>query len=692
MATPLIKTLQSQGGTFYGFSSAGRDLTRAAFNENLKFEFSKFALGKLPDVRVPTHKENYLQFRTIDGAIFNGLNGDDNVNLAESLQNYALNIETIILNDDDYDDTLLASVSERVFFKWLKEIGGIRYREANTTNEKNPAVTDARYVEEDTVSVGSQRYENVIKYISEIDVVNSVNKNGQTYTEVYINVPTRVGGTPKILFKTLEDANYYGSQIITEGNEENISGRGDSTIHPSGNSFKAFYDYDAAVSYTDADANWHGSTVTDAYFTDPAFDDPSSTEITKTQTDYSGVDAFSDINYLRSNLDGVTIDWEANDYIGIVNDANITTIQEFNSSLSAVNEFEFNFILVYYDLYDKSTPEDRATNLYGVIFLDNITPDATGGLIAPSKKIKPNSITGLNGNAYGLKMNFKFDQSIDNASVELIVNDYNQFGMDLFIDASVQLQEAARTLLNTQVQFEDVVNRVNDLENLVFTSENVTELRSRVNTLESQITAANLALADSETILDLIGQNSDRIQEIFAGNLPATVTFNTEVFKSGDGVTVDKSVPNKIKFQNTNQQYAINEMYEESTFSTLINSGNPLNLNQNVINAYVKLEKFTNLFRVNVSNDALSNVRIRIDDLGNRFKEGQSIKFAFDTELSLNSKSIIFFTDKENRFEFGELSYQMGSISASDLITNKPIIEITCLDEVNYTFAIDILR
>jgi hypothetical protein len=156
MATPLIRTLQPQGGTFYAFTSAARDLSKTLNNDQIKFQFSKFALLNIPDVSVPQQKQNYIQFRTIDGAIFNGLSGDDNINLSESFQNYALNLESVIMADDDYDSSLKRTVSERVFFKWLKEIGALRFREA-LSSEKNPVITSKRFVEENNSLSGQIR-------------------------------------------------------------------------------------------------------------------------------------------------------------------------------------------------------------------------------------------------------------------------------------------------------------------------------------------------------------------------------------------------------------------------------------------------------------------------------------------------------------------------------------------------------
>jgi len=692
MATPLIRTIQASGGSFYAFASGARDLTRTNNNPQLKFEFSKFALLNLPDIQTPVQSQNYLQFRTVDGAIFKGVDADDNINLAESFQNYALNLESLLLADDDYTSSLKQTVSERVFFKWLKELGALRFRESNQS-EKNPAITDKRFVEEDTQTSGTRRYQRVVEYVGNIDAINHVDKGGEAYQEIYINVPTRVGNTPTVLFKALSDQNYQPSMVISPGNSEFILGRSASSIHPAGLSMLAFYDYDSPVIYSDTDANWHGSIKADSYFTEPTtFEDPSNLLITKYQSDYGGgVDPFTDVTYLRSKLDGISIDFEGDSYTDIVVDPNIAVLQEYNSVTKSKN-FQFNVILVYYDIYETSNPDNRATNLYGVLFLNNITPTTQGGFIERYKKIKPNDITGLNGNSYGFKINLKQDTSIDNAAIVTVINDYNTFSMDLFLDVSAQMQEAVKVLYQTQANFYDVINRVNGLENSIYTSENVTELKARVDDLEASLQNANLAFANSTAIIDLIGKNSDDIQSIVSGNIPVNLQYNTDVLRSGDGILIDKSVPNKIKITNQNQKYIINQLYEESTFENVINSDNLLDLNQTNISSYMKLKLFTNMVRINVENSALGNLKIFIDDQGIRFKEGQVVRFVFDTPLAINGKNIVFYTDKLNKFGQGALNKVIGTVAAIDLSGQKPIIELTCLDEVNYTFAVDVLR
>ena len=401
--TPLIRTPQADGGTFYTFSSSAKDLSRTLNNDELKLVFSKFVLLNLPDMdRLdPTtfsQYQNYMQFDTIDGSIWNGgLKGDPNVNFTESLQNYALNLEELIISDVNYDNTTNLSVSERVFFKWLKETGAMRFREA-TVLEKASSITTPRFVEEDEVTSGTRQYRRVVRYIGEIDIVNNVDKAGEAYTELYINVPTEVGRTPTILFDSISDTNYQPSLKI-QGKDEYIMGRNSATVHPQGLDIFAYYDYDQQLQgagpagYTDPDADWMGLgpatsvNAADAYFTEPTtFTSALNADIRKYPADYNNPSGYSGSAYVRSQLDGISVDFNPNDYQQIVQDGTISTIPQFNGT-DLAESFEFNSVLVYYDMVDLSDSSKTKTNLYGILILDNITPTTDGGYIQRYPKI-----------------------------------------------------------------------------------------------------------------------------------------------------------------------------------------------------------------------------------------------------------------------------------------------------------------
>jgi hypothetical protein len=693
MATPLIRIPQVSGGVFYAFASASKDLSKTFNNDQLKFQFSKYALLNIPNIQVPQHKENFIQFLTIEGALIanqGSPNADNNVNLAESFQNYALNLEALLMADNDFDTSLKRSVSERVFFKWLKEIGALRFRNATST-EKSVSAPANLFVEEDTATSGTQRYTRVVEYLGDIDVTNNVDKGGQAYTEIYFNVPTKVGNTPVVLFNSISDANYMPNMVVTN-NSEYIYGRNSSTIQPDGLSTSAFYDQDTIPpSLTNSPGAWwwYPENTSNSYFTEISFNDITTDEISKTDTDYTF--PFTTLNYLRNKLDGISLDWTSDDYYDIAVDPKISTIQEYNSSTKASN-FAFNAILIYYDLYNTSSPDERATNLYGVIFLDNITDTPTTGYIQRFEKFKPNKITGLNGNSYGLKLNLNFDTSVDNSTIETIINDYSQFSMDLFIDASVQLQESTRVLIESQNQVIELNDRVNQLELMIFSNEDLTEVRNRITALEAQVNNAQLAFSSSTSLIDLIANTNDTITQIVNGTIPVNLQYNVDVLRNGTGVLLDKSTPNRVKINNIVQAFNVNLIYSDSNYNTLINSTAPLNMNvTGGVKAYLRLEEFTNMVRIHTVNTVQSDLKIYIDDSAIKFKEGQSVRFSFDTTLNMNGKNLIIYTDASNRFGAGALGLVIATVATND-ISSKPIFELTCLNETEYTFAIDILR
>ena len=151
-----------------------------------------------------------MQFQAIEVPVFAGLIATPSLEI--SFQNYCLNFESTVLSDPNYDPNLKKTVSERVFWKWLKEIGAVRFRDANANevvaslDQVNTSIIDGfpysekRWTEEDDYLTGNgspiPRYERVVKYIGECDIVNSVQNNVNSYSEVYIHVPTNDGATP----------------------------------------------------------------------------------------------------------------------------------------------------------------------------------------------------------------------------------------------------------------------------------------------------------------------------------------------------------------------------------------------------------------------------------------------------------------------------------------------------------------
>jgi hypothetical protein len=320
--TPFIRPLQVQGGTFYAFSSSAEDLSFTFNNSVNKFKFSKFALLNIPDINSGDPLGNSIKLNAPDSAFLdyansagNIITGNANIDFSQSFQSYCLNFETTVLSTDNYNADLKQNVSERVFFKWLKELGAIRYQPASSdqvvsTLDQNTVITvnnlpstQKRYVEGDpsggtgSFGLSGSTYNRVVQYVGNLDIVNSVKNNNNTYSEVYVNVPTKDGNTPTVLFKNVVDENYYPDFQWTNNpsdplDKEYLTGRSYDELNPSGLTNLAIFDDDVlgspTVTFSDTtngstgDGNWYSPRDTaNTYFTDSSFTDPTSLIIDK---------------------------------------------------------------------------------------------------------------------------------------------------------------------------------------------------------------------------------------------------------------------------------------------------------------------------------------------------------------------------------------------------------------------------
>jgi len=652
MATPLIRIPQEQGGTMYAFSSSARDLTRAYYNPDVVFEYSKFALLDLPVVATPSGEStnNYIQFTNLfeggpvsGGGLAPGYDEnptDDNANrrFAETFQNYALNLENFILSDDDFDDSLYASDSEKIFFKWLNHIGAFRTKPA--TSQEVVSGISAVVEEDDSVQTGSE-YSKVVKYLGNIDVSNDKNYAGDTYNEVFVNVPSYVGYTPDVLFKS---SDYNTTDSLYQPLAE-INGRAGQD-HPDSN---------------------------------------------------IGLGSLADSNDGTINIDpngtyNYGIDWDSSHYSKIATDKKLNNLLDYSKR---GGDFRFNAIAVYYDVYSKSNPLNRSTNLYGFILLDNFKndPGSTGWYIPELSKYKPNEITGLNGNAFALKLNVKFNSSLDNVGIEKNINDYSTFSMDIFFDSTSSLENAAKVLADATHSHNKLNTRLDNLESLFLTSVNTENLATKVAALETSLEDAALNYKNSGSVLDMISSTNKRLNQIINGEIPTEVQYNTDVIGAGQGISVDKSNKNKIKLHNSNYGYVLNDVHEydytSNTVLDKIDSSDQLNpVDFTSRGIWTRIKGYENLVRIYLEEETFSsNLNIYLDDSGTSFKLGQTVKLVFRTPISnLNNKAINIYTDKKNGWIL------KGTISTSDLLSKKPYVELICVDEINKTFELDIIR
>ena len=603
-----------------------------------------------------------------------------------------------------------------MFFKWLKEIGGIRYQPANSTqvssllNQTNITYSEGlplnqiRWVEGDptagtTGSYGltGATYNRVVQYIGNLDIVNSVKNNNNTYSEVYVYVPTKDGNTPTVLFKNVLDQNYYPDFSWTNNpadplNDEYLQGRAYDELNPSGLTNLAIFDDDVVGAPTatyvntangaSGSGNWYSPrAIANTYFTDQLFTDPTALVLTKS---YNAISQ----TYVRTKLDSIGIDFDPDSYQQIVSDPSISTLEEF-SSTSAAQDFQFNCVLIYYDVYDPANPIDSATNLYGVLFLDDVQDQGASIYGIPTlSKYKPNIVTKLNGNSYGFKINLKFDVDIDQTGVEQAINDYSPFSLSMFMDSMNVLQDATSTLNNTASIYASLESRVSSLENLALTSDTAFNLDLRINNLENSLAANQAIFNNTQSIMGLINQNYELIRALINGQTSVEISYNLNLVKQGTGIIVDRSVPNELIISNDNQAYNLGSDNGAVTLSTSSN---------NVIDLRI-YGNYTKHVNNGTPITLTSDLTVRINDYRVKWRKGQVYRFGFGDQIYPGDYSVNFLTDSEGLYPLSNPSgvpYSNVIISLDDTdFASKdyqPVIDIVCIDPENLVFQVDMI-
>ena len=716
MIAPLIKPIRVQGGTFYTFSSASEDLGLSFNDSQNKFRFSKFTLLNIPNIGNPILGQNLMNFSNSPGG-YSSIDGAKTLNdyLAESFQNYCLNLEAMISSSPNYDTNLDRTVSERVFFKWLKETGAIRFREAGVGAEQSSASYGVHFVEEDE----STTYSRVIKYIGDINILNTVKNNANAFSEVYIYIPTSQGNTPVVMFKSVDDANYGVSQLFTNTpanplNNEFIFGRTSTTVQPAGLSIQAFFDSDtnaftvldpfgatADFYYFNPTLNsyeiqgspgfswWYSNPVANSYFTEAG----SFIDTTNDRLKISSVN--KEIEFTRSRLDGITMEFDPAVYAGIGVGGSVTDFGTYNES-AAAQTFDFNAVLIYYDLYNPSTGAIGATNLFGILFLDNVDLLSTGGGYIPRlTKYKPNAFTGDNGNSYAFRINLKFDVNTQDTSIETSINDYNPYSLELYMDALNKMVESYDILLQNNAIVTSLQDQVAELETLVLTGSGVSDLQAQIDAINTTLENNKAIFSNNANLVSLIQKNYEEITNIYKNFTSVQMSYNIDLLNGGPGIFVDKTSPGSVKFVNTNQMFSIGTKPIVSIASDFTINATSYSFIHNLIN-------FTNYLKITDGSTSLPyvvdrDVIVYINDSNFAWQAGQSMRFSFKYGLDLSNANgnfnFIVYTDATDKLNTGfPYSAEAAYVTYLDFENkgNSPIIEVVCIDPTTYQFAVDI--
>ena len=738
---PLIKPIQTQKGMFYTFQSSLEDLSLTFNNNTNKFRFSKFALLRIPEIGIPTTlaKDNRTQFLAVgETPIIDGLSANQNINLAKSFQNYALNLETLLISQDAYQREKKLNVSERVFWKWLKETGAIRWREANSTEVISTLPADENRWAEDWGDASSTSYDRVVKYIADIDVINSVRNKENSYSELYIHVPTNVGSSPTVLFNSIADVNYHPGMLVVNSpgdplDIEYLAGRHYNDTHPfAGMDLVAYYDLDSdaasqkisdvtntVINWTSVTSSynsvsnptgvgfwWGANQLVNSYHTDQAAyygaltgTSASSSSAIKTQKIYKkNASPVRSVEYLRSTLDGVVIDFDLASYRVVEQNSNINSLAQLNDSVGN-SDFEFNAILVYYDVFDPvpvagSSEPASATNLYGVYFLNKVEQAGVDFIIPMITKEKPDPINKTNGNAFAFKVNLKFDTSIEDVAVEKSVNDYSTVGLDLFLDVLTEFRRLQTKFNDKLAELETLKIDVDSAKQALLNTSGLDELAVRVSQLETTVSASTEAFSEATAIMDLIRNLTKQLDDLHNNRTSIQLSYNLAPFRKGYGIVLDKSIAGQMTIASDVQAYS--NMSQIDLSNTNINVAGITTLTLGISNTYYKHYKPISQNNVNPATWTLtSDQTIKLDDSVFKWRKGQVVRLIIDSQIVTNNYSIYIKTDADNASnQVAAYSVTIDTLTQADFPTNygrtgRPIIEITCTDPINFIFQVD---
>ncbi len=594
--TPFVKRMRTNGGTIFSFSSAVEDVGININEKNNVVKMSHFALINVPKIDEPdSSTQNVFNVGAIPGAFKYDQGSasikDGRVLIAESFQNYALNLETNLLNLADYDPTLQNTVSERVFWKWMKETGAIRW-------DYDPS----GYWVEELDADGSAGYNSVVKYTGLITAGNIRQDTFGTFNETYILVPTSHGQT-RPYFKQTEDANYFHGMEIpgTENGSVRILGRDDYLQpHPDGLSYNSYYDFidssillqaESGVDWdTSYDASLGGLTPGwwySAYNVNPSYDrqylidssDYILSEVYTTSLQYK--DGGNEINFQRSNVDCLELLWDLDTLKSLFNDSALT-YDKMAIEYAINDNFDFNSILLYYSVYNSTEDTLLATNLLGVVFIDAPSGNSSdiglgAGILIPSLEKIQSTINGF-GTAYSFRMNIKTDNMVDDTQaliVDMATSD--QLYAEDWNEAFSQLGEAVNILSQNNATISFISDQYVNLAN------NQTQIKNQIQALTFSVNNISRNIAGPVNNIPM-----------FAGVDADDPLIESSIYMSFGKVGIGITEPDYLLHVNGSAKVddiTIENAIRDTSGNVLLGYGSPLQLgastNERAISMYV---------------------------------------------------------------------------------------------------------
>ena len=490
--TPLLRPLREQGATLYVFPSATEDIGLNINNGTTGVALSHYALMNF------NSNNTKFDFSTSQSLL----------DLAKSLQNYAMNFETAVLNQPNYNFQEPYTVSEHVFWRWVEHI---QKTDSNVFNETEIGTTGL-YREMNYKSSDTNR---LVQCFGSIDAGNSLSTDFGMFNETYVNIPTSYGNGPVFFRKVTNNPNFVAGSTVAASSK--IEGRND-------------------------DVGYLGSINSEF--------DSNETNNYSIKTPYEIVKDVQSIQAALRTLSGdSTLSISSYDDVNIDADGILKTITESNGSvfpydMSEKCEFKFNAILLYYSIYDLNDVYKQAiaTNLFGIVFLNNTS--SAPFLTPMTKKKSYNGKSNDNayfGNSYSFRINIKTLSVYDNTDAKIDDNTTTTSAYSVDFNDVISNLNRAIDSMNTNIQ---TTRAIQDNYMRILTYYN--EAKEKIESIEVKL---NNKLSDG--ISDAIVQISSDIDDQITARLVELGLIDTSNLSSDMTETINEGSSQTVQTYGT---------------------------------------------------------------------------------------------------------------------------------------------
>lgn len=453
-SAPLLSKLRDKGSTFYTFSSAINDIDKTLLDSNIKMAPSKFICMNIPQwKRSDTEYSIFEEYENI------GLPNqtDPNIVLPKVIQNYIEN--ALALHYPHLEGNSLQTVTESIFWNMMQRMGCLTLTEDST--EIHDGVPYSVFKEYEGLS-------SLVKYVGDVNILNHVTKDGQSYSELFLHIPQQAQFMPNVYWRDTGfklDSNF----IPTESGPYYTVGLED---HPTDNT-KAIYDTDD-LKYDFSTQ----STRTGIYFDKNKYPEPSDPK----------------------------------------------------------ENFDFNAILLYYDIWSDLDKTKKVTNLYGVLFIDKFRDSGSGAyVIPPFEKLAPSNKS--TGNGFATRLIIKTTANTQQTTSEVSINDYSTVSMELYLKTLQELNKVNEKYEDFIKNFDDLNPKINQIIGMLNRIEVNENLISTINSIKSQVDRnTKESRISNEDLFTLFGNTINLIKASPTSNINVQYVSGNYFYDDADGL------------------------------------------------------------------------------------------------------------------------------------------------------------